>query len=1385
MLKRLTRWILRLFAYTAGGALALAVVAILFGGFTTTGAGIVTNWLSTLLSNPDQRITIDGAGPLLTGALRVEHVAIADTEGVYAEIDNLALDWTPLDLLSGTFRAQRLAADRVRLDRTPVTTVEKTQSSGGFSLPIAINVKKLELPSVEIGTELARREIRLSLTGSGKASGDTITAHIEALRPASPETSARADLVYAPSKNRLQIAANIVEPTGGLLAGLLKLPGTPAIDLTVEGDGPLSDWQGKVAAALDGRPTLAIHATHQQSADGTRRILIEGGGRFDAMLPPGLRPPFADETTIDIDASLAPGGAIQIDRGSLSTGALSLSASGRYDPSGENDLSAELTGLKGPVDFNYPNGSDNIALAIREASLSLRGSADAALFEISAKLDKVKAAQGEFDGLAIEAKSKAFDLANQTGRIETMVSVAGMQFANAELNRLLQAPMTLKAPIVLATTAVGLEAATIESASIGGTVVGQYALADKRLTGRFELFGIPGILPDAIAAKLRDTIRVSGNLNYNLPQDIKLNNLKITTNLGEAAGNIELDAEKKLTADLAGRIADIGALMDNTKGVSDFSLSANGPLDALAARLSLRSEAATVAGRKLEGFTVDVEGTADKAAPKGTLRMAGRIDGQQVQGTADLVAENGRSAIPALNITVGSNRLDGAIAFSPAFLPSGNLTFDFPDIGLLAAFAGQTASGDLKGTLALQENNGKLSAQVVAAGEGIQRDTLAIAKPDIRLSISDLAAFAVEGTVAATEVKSGANRVEAPKLAFTRQGASTAFDLNARYDAAPLVVAGSVTQNAGGLDIALDKASAAPTGIALKLARPAALRLSEGTVTIGTATISAGSGTVDIKGSAGHELDLAITLDRLPASLAAKAAPNLSPEGVISGKVTVKGTAAAPALTYNLNWADAGLAQTRSAGVGSFSISANGEFRDQNLSLDTRVTGQQGLAFAGGGTLGLAGSRPINMKFTGDLPFAALSGVLSSQGLILEGSANADVTITGNAGAPEINGTARTSGAKLIDVRRNLALEQLAATVNLRGDRAEITELSGKLASGGRISGSGTIDIRSPGLPADIAVTLDKAVYVDGTMVASTADGKLALKGPLLNNPVLSGTIALSRTAITIPEKLPASLSQLNIQHRNAPAYVRNQMAKVTKTEQHGSSSTVALDLTISSPSQIFVRGRGIDAELGGTIRVTGNAVNPNVSGGFELRRGRMSILTKRLEFTEGTITFGGGLIPILDMKATTTSGTTTITITIAGFANDPSVSFSSSPALPQDEILAQLIFGQSMSRLSALQIAQLADAASQLAGGRSGSLFESLRSTLGVDDLDISTDETGQTNVSAGKYLNNRTYIELQQSGSGQSKAVINLDVGRGVKLKGEAGAEGAGGGIFYEKEY
>src|SRR5699024_5444667 len=117
------------------------------------------------------------------------------------------------------------------------------------------------------------------------------------------------------------------------------------------------------------------------------------------------------------------------------------------------------------------------------------------------------------------------------------------------------------------------------------------------------------------------------------------------------------------------------------------------------------------------------------------------------------------------------------------------------------------------------------------------------------------------------------------------------------------------------------------------------------------------------------------------------------------------------------------------------------------------------------------------------------------------------------------------------------------------------------------------------------------------------------------------------------------------------------------------------LDVVVSAPRRIFVRGRGLDAEMGGHLRVRGPITGVSAVGGFELIRGRLSILGKRIDFDSGTITLTGSLDPTIDLVAHSDAGDTTVVITVTGRASDPKIVFSSQPALPQDEVLAQLIF--------------------------------------------------------------------------------------------------------------
>ncbi|MBB4568193.1 translocation/assembly module TamB domain-containing protein [Rhizobium leucaenae] len=1394
MLIRILGRLVRLIAYAVVAIFVLAVAAVLIVGFVPAATSYAVNQVAKLVSTPDQTITIAAPSGLLTGNLRVGSIAVADTKGTFAKVQNLAVDWSPVSLLTGTFHADRVAADAVDFQRLPVSTTKAaaepqaaTSESKGFSLPIAIDIGALALPNLRIGQAVAGQDFALAANGSVKANSSSVDLALDANRQDVPDAKLSTTIAFAPAENRLNLKAEIAEPRDGMLAGMLHLPGGPAININLSGEGPLSNWAGKLQAALDGKPTVSIDGHHAISADGLHHVDVKGGGDVDSLLPPTFRPLFAGQTTIDFAATFDGKGKIDIQTGNLATGSVVIAASGTLDPSGNNSLNANLLGTSGPVDFRWPMEDGEVRAMISRADVALTGAAQAVKIDAKASLDSASTPQGRIGQVNLIAKSDAFNLTNGSGPLQLRLVVGQTAFISPDLNRLIRAPVALTAPLQLSPDTIGFNNTTLESASIGGTVNGKYTLSSKSLTGNFKIFALPGVLPDGVSDKFEGTISLEGQVAGTVPTKMNLSNLALKSNVGEISGSAVLNGQM-LTSEITGKLLDLSKLVPNAEGQADIGLKAKGPLTALGIDATVKAVNVKLAGRLLDTLDVALTGTADPNAPQANVQANGAIDGKPISITANAISQNGRTSIPKLAVEVGANKLQGKLDLSPSFEPSGALNFDLPDLSLLAALAGQKADGDLKGSIDLSSANGKIGLKVDASGSGIRRDDLSIDKPAIALTVDDLKAFSANGSIRAGAIASGANRVTDLGLTFTQQGSRTVFDLKSNYDNAPLTASGNVETGGGQTVVSLDDFAGAPRTIPIKLASPTKIVVKDGMATLSGLTIRTGGGSVTVSGTAGQMLNITAEIANLPASLANVFAPTLAAEGAISGKVTVTGKPAAPVVAFQTNWSGAATSQTKSAGLGPLGIKANGQFANNTVTIDTNLTGQNGLALNGGGTVAVAGNKALAMKFSGTLPFDAMAGQLAAQGLNMSGTAKIDIQIAGTTAAPAVTGTISTDGAKLVDVRRNLTLNGLAVTVTLDGRQAVISRLNGNLASGGSVSASGTVGIAPDGgFPADIQLKFNNATYVDGTLVTATINGTLGIKGPLLTAPVLSGNLKLNKASITVPEKLPASLSEINIKHKNAPAAVSAQFKDQKPQGPRDKSTTLGIDLQLDAPSQIFVRGRGIDAELGGSITVRGTAADPVVSGGFTMRRGRLTILSRRLDFTNSSkITFGGDLTPALDMEATSSVSSTTITVDVTGLATDPKISFSSSPALPQDEVLAQLIFGQSMSKLSALQIAQLADAASQLAGGRSTSLFEGLRSHLGVDDLDVTTDSKGQAQVGAGKYLNKRTYIELQQGASNNTKAIINLDVGRGVKLRGAAGSDGAGeAGIVYEHEY
>ena len=129
---------------------------------------------------------------------------------------------------------------------------------------------------------------------------------------------------------------------------------------------------------------------------------------------------------------------------------------------------------------------------------------------------------------------------------------------------------------------------------------------------------------------------------------------------------------------------------------------------------------------------------------------------------------------------------------------------------------------------------------------------------------------------------------------------------------------------------------------------------------------------------------------------------------------------------------------------------------------------------------------------------------------------------------------------------------------------------------------------------------------------------------------------------------------------------------------------------------------------------------------------------------------------------------------------------FLKSPQLPQEEVLAQILFGRRLENLSAIQALQLANAVATLAGRGGDGIVARLRQGFGLDDLDVQTGAEGGAQLRAGRYLSENVYSEVTIESTGKSEISLNLDLSDSVTVKSSVGADGNTGiGLFYERDY
>ncbi|WP_284246190.1 translocation/assembly module TamB domain-containing protein, partial [Methylobacterium haplocladii] len=448
-----------------------------------------------------------------------------------------------------------------------------------------------------------------------------------------------------------------------------------------------------------------------------------------------------------------------------------------------------------------------------------------------------------------------------------------------------------------------------------------------------------------------------------------------------------------------------------------------------------------------------------------------------------------------------------------------------------------------------------------------------------------------------------------------------------------------------------------------------------------------------------------------------------------------------------------------------------------------------------GAEVTVTGSLPIEtggalaLRARGNLDAAMANSLLSTGGQRIGGRVALDAGVSGTLAAPRVEGSATLSGGSVSDPLNGIRLTDIQGRVNGQGETLVLERLTAATRNGGRLSVDGRVALQpASGFPGSLRIVADRAELVSSPLMTAVTNLNLALSGPLARTPRVSGRVDVVSIDVSVPDRLPATVQPLpGIRHVNTTPEIRERLAKradrkaqVAAAGRRGKSAAAfdaTLDLVISAPNRIFVRGRGIDAELGGELHVTGSSRDPRANGDFEMRRGRISIVGQRLDFTRGRLNFAGDVTaPDLDFVAETKASDVTARVAVSGPANQPVFALTSDPALPQDEVLSRILFKKASGNLSPFQALQLAQAAAQFSGAAGGpDAFEAARKGLGLDSLDVSTGASGGPAIGASRYLAKDLSVGVKAGAKpADTAATVDYDVTRRIKLKGEAGSDG-----------
>ena len=1149
-----------------------------------------------------------------------------------------------------------------------------------------------------------------------------------------------------------------------------------ALDLTIDGAFPdgLEDPQPTIAftTSLDASDVTLADAALAPLATA---VTVSASGQVDGLTTVALSrlTVAAPVGTVDAAGSAAlDGSAVQFD-GTVSVTDASLladlsgqSLSGGLDStislSLENDaFSATIDATADGLALGQAVADDLLGDSWQltvDADGTLGGTISRASITLAGQSAEIDAS-GSWDGenLSAEADVSVSDLA------AVAPDVDGSAQASASVSGPLDA---LSAQVALTSTAVDASGETVEDLTLNADLTG----IPTAIAGSVDLTGTVGGRPVALTIDSRP-LDPSGAS----PIDLETVSLQF--------GSLQLDGAIRFDPTT---LAAVGSLEGQVEDLSSLDELIDQPLTGAA------TIAVTLDQTDDQGQTAQLRVTGTGLA-FGDMATAGSL-----QVTADGTDLLGA---PGLDLTVTAQSVDAAdISVDTLTLTANGDDILGSDGIRLRGSATGTAYADLVTADTLEfDVTGRDLGSVPSIDADIDATTLDIAgqrfgSAAIVATLDDPAGdLTFDASVDGTSALVGGLDFSTLRATATGSPASMSWTVDGQQSGAAVSGAGQVSI-AETISIALETLALSASGESFALAAPNTITIGEdGTVDLGSMSLTAAGGSLQVSGTVADTLNLNVNASDVPLRLISLAAPGAEVTGVVNGSASISGSADAPQGQYDLRATGVGTPETEAVGLGSYDISVSGTLSAGSTQFDGALTGT-GSRLSVTGTVPTGGAGSVQVTGEGSFDLSVLNPLLAAGADTVGGTLAINLTASGSMSDLTASGTVNLRDGSFRNALYGVELTAIEIDMNASTDELVVNRLTAQTPNGGRIGGSGSIILDpSRGLPVEVQVQADDAALLDMPSVAATADANLTFSGSLAQGGELSGTVRLEQVEARLDNLGTASVPTIDVIEIN-PA-TPEEAARIERAraaaagEQTATAFDIGLDVEVSAPNQVFVRGSGLEAEFAGDLTVAGTLNAPSIRGSLDLRRGSYDVLSRHLEFTQGSIRFDGRPIdPLLNFEATTTVDSITATLAVTGRASDPGIEVTSQPPLPQSEILAIILFGRASDSLTAFEAVQLAASAGQLAGigGGGPGLLQEVRQTLGFDRVDFTTTPGGETAIGIGQNITDNVYVEVDQGvESGDSEVTVEIELTPNITVESGVGTRGSRVGFSVEWDY